>query len=103
MMGQQQQTVTEKLVGLRRIVLALTVAALMALVMALGADPSQAKINTTPSGNSQASTHSNDGASGPAGGGGAQVGHAVRGGDLGHSVTTPSGNTNNMAHQNAQN
>ena len=103
MMGQQQQTVMEKLVGLRRIVLALTVAALMALVMALGADPSQAKINESSSGNLQASTHINDGASGPAGGGGAEVNHGVQGGDLGHDVITPSGNRNGMAHMNVQN
>ena len=105
----QQQTVAKKASGaLRRIVLALTIAAVMALMMALAlADSAQAKshwrVDETPSGNILSSSHSQkDPGDGPADGGGANVHHVVSGGLLNHDVTTPSGNDNSQTHQNAQ-
>ena len=105
MMG-QQQTVAEQAGGtLRRIVLALMVAAVMAAMMAsLGADPalaknSQDRTNISSSGNILNSSHdntSNDG--GPTGGGPAQVEHekySTSGYDFVETeVSTPSGNNN---------
>jgi hypothetical protein len=104
MMGQQQQAVAEKASGLRRIVLALTLAVVLVAIMAtLGADPASAKdrTNISSSGNILNSSHdntSNDG--GPTGGGPAQVErqkYSTSGYDFhDHEVSTPSGNVNKV-------
>ena len=101
-----QWTVKEAGSALRRMALALTIAAIVAMMMALAAGPALAithsKTIVSSSGNIQKSLHENDQGGEPAGGGGAVVLHGSGGGDIDHLVVTPSGSKNGHSHDNVQ-